>query len=64
MLKSQTAKDVWGKGAVKNVAKTIARAMFLVTSRLKHSGPGCRDIHHNATLMEKAGAEATVVAGG
>lgn len=56
-----------GGGLLRKERKTIASVWFLVTSRLKHSGLGCLDIHHNATLMEEAwpaAARVTVVAGG
>lgn len=43
-----------GGGLLRKERKTIASVWFLVTSRLKHSGLGCLDIHHNATLMEEA----------
>lgn len=65
MLKSP--KDVQGVGWLRMERKTIARVAFLVTSHLKHSGLGCLDIHHNASLMEEAwpaAARVTVVAGG
>lgn len=63
----RSARMFGGGGLLRMEQKTIARVSFLVTSRLKHSGLGCLDIHHNATLMEEAwpaAARVTVVAGG